>query len=296
MDLVIKQSISQQEPVTTELVDALYRLTKPDPITGQPSVDAVLVGRLSVPAAYEDAVTFLNTQFSSAQDNGSDFQITVLNNNYYIRFADPVVVSILEDAGVIPEEGGLTLSEASIVTFIRTLFTGNAVIEHFDEFKYFTKMNTQQDIGAIFQDCSNLKSINLANLTRLFNALCRGCVRLSKFDGENGEEGLLSLPNLIGPFNNGSIEAFKECAQLKHVANLGMTSYLPSGTFNSCTLLEDVNLPSSCIEIGDTCFGSDSKLHTINLSQVTTIKNNAFNGCSSLEYCVGGGRILHKEN
>ena len=136
MNLIIKQS-NTPESVTAELVDKLYQLTKPDTITGQPSVDAVLVGRISVPAAYEDAVNFLNTQFSADNSgNGSDFQITVLNNNYYIRFADPAVEEVLKDNMGKDEGEGITVAESTAMN-LGTIFRNNVDIESFDEFKYF---------------------------------------------------------------------------------------------------------------------------------------------------------------
>lgn len=83
MNLTIKQSTTSTENLSSPLiVETLYQLTKPDSMYGLPAADAILVGRIQVPTAYEDAVDFLNTQFSAANsDNGSDFQVTVLNNN-----------------------------------------------------------------------------------------------------------------------------------------------------------------------------------------------------------------------
>ena len=161
MDLIIKQS-NTPESVTSELIDRLYNLTKPDPITGQPSVNAVLVGRLEAPSAYEDAVTFLNTQFSSAQDNGSDLRVSVLNNNYYIRFADPEVEEVIK-ANMYKDEGeGITVAEAS--NTIANYFQGNTDIKSFDELKYF-KIG-----GYNFSNCTNLESVDITDKYGWFNS------------------------------------------------------------------------------------------------------------------------------
>ena len=163
MDLVIKQNVNQQENGNSALLDLLYNLTKPDPITGQPSVDAVLVGRITVPAAYEDAVNFLNTQFSSEQDNGSDFQVTVLNNNYYIRFADSAVEEVLRNSIGKDEGEGITVAEAAAMN-LGTIFRNNTDIESFDEFKYFISPNKTLSQHA-FYGCSSLKRLDLSNCT-----------------------------------------------------------------------------------------------------------------------------------
>ena len=145
MNLTIKQSTSSAEILSSpNVVEALYQLTKPDPSTGLPSADAVLRGRIQVPAAYEDAVNFLNTQFSADNsDNGSDFQVTVLNNNYYIRFADPNIVDFLVSKGVMQAGQGLTIEQAKTATVGQGVSTNslfkNSGILSFDEFKYFTK-------------------------------------------------------------------------------------------------------------------------------------------------------------
>ena len=170
MDLVIKQYIDRTETVSSSLIDALYYLTKPDPSTGQPAANAVLVGRIQSAAAYEDAVSFLNTKFSAANsDNGSDFQITVLNNNYYIRFADEEVVRVLTDQGVIEEGEGLTTAQAAQVKWTNEWFKNNTLISSFDEIRYFTGLLQQGATGyskteRTFQGATALESIDITNI------------------------------------------------------------------------------------------------------------------------------------
>lgn len=291
MNLTIKQSTTLTEnSSSSNIVEALYQLTKPDPSTGLPSANAILKGRIQVPAAYEDAVNFLNTQFSADNsDNGSDFQVTVLNNNYYIRFADPEVVSALTDEGVIQEGEGLTVAKAATSTFNRNSFSNNQVIEHFDEFKYFTKMNQNTDIGDLFNGCVNLISTDLTNITKLYGHICKNCNSLRYFNGEDGPEYTLSLPNLTQSYNSGAQNSFNNCTLLKHVTSLGIVPRLEGSTFVGCTNLEDVTLPSQCVNLQPSCFQNCSKLSVINISQLTTIGYSAFEGCSLLEYCDGPG-------
>lgn len=286
MELIIKQNTSNIESVSSELIDRIYQLTKPDVATGQPAANAVLVGRLQTPAAYEDAVSFLNTQFSSSQDNGSDLQIAVLNNNYYIRFADEIVVTALTNAGVIEEGEGLTVAKAATSTFNRTLFKNNQLIEHFDEFKYFTKMNQNTDLGELFSGCVNLISTDLTNLKVLYYHQCYNCTSLIYFNGIDSDAGVLSLPNLTRMNDS---RAFYGCLGLVSVSDLGEVGFVYNGTFENCSKLESVNLPLTCIKVNGSSFMNCNKLRTINLQNLQTIDNNAFEGCSLLEYCDGPG-------
>ena len=289
MDLVIKQYIDRTETVSSSLIDALYHLTKPDTITGQSLANAVLVGRIQSTAAYEDAVNFLNTQFSSAQDNGSDFQVTVLNNNYYIRFADPEVVRVLNAKGVMQEGEGLTVAQANELPTgasgaYENWWADNTTIKEFNEIKYFGKVkNGTYQMGGWFLNATNLESVDLTGFNKLFGyRLFENCKNLEYFHGRNNTPNTLNLEDLT--YLNAS---FNGCLKLYHIASLGSITSIGGSVFTSCTNLETVNLPSSCIDLGSNCFKSDSKLHTINLSHVTAIRNNAFEGCSSLEYCDG---------
>ena len=172
MDLVIKQNIDRTETVSPSLIDTLYQLTKPDSSTGQPAANAVLVGRIQSAAAYEDAVTFLNTQFSSEQDNGSDFQITVLNNNYYIRFEDPSVEEVLKNALGKDEGDGITIAEAARVNWSDNWFKNNVLITTFDEIRYFTGLLQQGGSGYprseyTFQGATALESVDITNIVAI---------------------------------------------------------------------------------------------------------------------------------
>lgn len=183
MDLLIKQNTNQQENGNSTLIDLLYNLTKPDPITGQSAVNAVLIGRITVTAAYEDAVNFLNTRFSVEQDNGSDFQVTVLNNNYYIRFADPSVEEVLRLIMGKDEGEGITVAEAS--NTFANYFQNNTDIESFDELKHFKTGRYN------FNGCTNLESVDITDKYGSFN----NCTNLVNWYGGKKPDGYLYIGN-----------------------------------------------------------------------------------------------------
>jgi hypothetical protein len=185
MDLVVKQNIDRTETVSSSLIDTLYQLTKPDSSTGQPAANAVLVGRIQSAAAYEDAVNFLNTQFSSEQDNGSDLQVSVLNNNYYIRFADPAVEEVLKFNMSKDEGEGITVAEAS--NTFANYFQGNTNIVSFDELKYFARSSYPI---YNFRGCTALKSIDITGKEDVVD--CNSDTSIEYFYGIDGPKGFVS--------------------------------------------------------------------------------------------------------
>ena len=300
MNLTIKQSTTLTEnSSSSNIVETLYQLTKPDLSTGLPFANAVLVGRIQVPAAYEDAVSFLNTQFSADNsDNGSDFQVTVLNNNYYIRFADEEVVRVLVSKGVMEENEGLTVAQAAQVKWADSWFRDNSLISSFDEIRYFTGLLQQGAQGyprteLTFQGSSVLESVDITNIVAISYYEFAECPNLIRFHGKDGPVGVLNLESLQRyPSDNGmtwetATYAFYKCPGIQHITSLGSIPYIKHNMFKTCVNLEDVNLPLTCTGINNNAFNGDSKLTTINLSHVTYIGEGVFNGCSLLEYCDG---------
>lgn len=205
----------------------------------------------------------------------------------YIHFADQEVVRVLIAKGVMQEGEGLTVAQASELPAggggaYDNWWHSNTTIKEFDEIKYFGRLkNGAHQMGGWFYHATNLESVDLTGFTRLFGYMTfEDCKNLEYFHGRNSAPNTLSLEDLTS-FNT----SFKGCLKLHHITSLGSITSV-SG-FDNCSNLETVNLPSSCIDLGSYCFKSDSKLHTINLSHVTTIRNNAFEGCSYLEYCDG---------
>ena len=241
MDLVIKQHIDRTETVSSSFIDVLYQLTKPDSSTGQPAANAVLVGRITAPAAYEDAVNFLNDKFSSEQDNGSDFQIIVLNDNYYIRFADHAVEEVLKLS--MDKDEGITVAEAAVAN-ISTVFKSNNVIVSFDELKYFIRPNTNVD----FSGCSNLVRVDITNCSII--PIFSNCSSLEYFNGSNSVQGVARIPD-------------------------GITSI--TNRWTRCNGVTELHFPDSLTTIGQSVFEYMSNLSKVYFgSGITTIYSNAF--------------------
>ena len=191
MNLIIKQNTSTIERVTSVLIDTLYNLTKPDVSTGEPAANAVLVGNLQAAAAYEDAVRFLNTHFSSSLDNGSDLQITVLDNNYYIRFEDPEVLRVLIDQGL-GDGVGIQTNEVGAETLKTGLFKNNITVTSFNELEYFKTIGK-----SCFEGCTNLTSLDLREATKIGEDGLKNCSNLRYFQGDTTEPGVIRFKRSV---------------------------------------------------------------------------------------------------
>ena len=270
MNLTIKQTTGSPENSSSpNLVEALYQLTKPDPMTGLPSADAVLVGRIQVPAAYEDSVSFLNTQFSAANsDNGSDFQVTVLDNNYYIRFEDPNLLNWLISKNVLVDGDAITISQAGTITFSGHEFFKNSGVLSFDEYKYFTKMNKGRADG-LLRACS-LESIDLTNAESVSWLQYGWAPNLKYFNGRDSEEGSLNLPNLK---TINSTNGFEGDTGIKKLLSLGICTVLGGSTFAGCSNL--------------------TTIHQNVCNQLTTIKGNDFKNCPIANFIQNDETVTH---
>ena len=247
MDLLIKQNTNQQENGNSALIDLLYDLTKPDPITGQAVVNnATLVGRISVPAAYEDAVNFLNTRFSVEQDNGSDFHITA--DYYYIRFADEEVVRVLL-ANNIGDGTGVTVQNA-VTANIGTVFINNVDIESFNEFTYFIRANNSP-INQMFYGCTSLTRLNISELCVFPKQIFMYCRQLSYFNGTGSEQGTAIIAEGTTTM---SYKAFNECNGLIKIYLPDTLASLEDNVFDNCTGLQEVHFGNNIRSVGNSAF------------------------------------------
>lgn len=289
MDLVIKQYIDRTETVSSSFIDVLYQLTKPDSSTGQPAANAVFVGRLQTPAAYEDAVNFLNTHFSSEQDNGSDFQITVLNNNYYIRFADQEVVNALISAGVMQEGGGLTTSQAA-ATNLGTIFKNNTDIESFDEFKYFISPGKTLSQQA-FYNCSSLERIDLSNCRSYPNEAFSNLTNLEYTGGAGSPQGVIIIPEgttSIGGWNN-----FSKCNKITSVILPDSLTYINGNNFQNMAALTEITVGTGMTTWVRGNFGNCPNFSKVNIKDLDAWLNITFESTGDAETPLAVARHLY---
>lgn len=257
--LNITQSTSSSETVSSALIEKLYNLaitsTKEDENS---SFSMELTGSIYSTSAYETSVQYLREKFPN-------LTITVRDNNFYIKFADPEVERVLVNS-VSSDGVGMSRTDAqNLTTLPADLFENNQTIQTFDELRLFGNIEIG---GGCFDNAKNLSSIDLTNVTRVKGrGSFRDCKNLSI---------KLNMPNLI------SLGQFSfQSSGITEIEDLGHITEIPgynSACFDGCKNLTKVTLPQSCLKLGINCFCGDSNLTTISPTQyLTTLENGCLN-------------------
>ena len=229
--LKIEQNNGVIEEVGSNLIKTLY-----DIAIGGLDNTSNLQGRLHVINSYRKYITKLTTDYSN---------LYIASDNYYMAFDDLAVESVFAN-GDYGDGIGITEANANRITKLSQTsgFRNNTSIEHFDELSQFVNLKTIDSYT--FQGCSNLKTIDLSNITSLGTNVFKGC-------------------SLI------SIDHFPELNEV------------PNSTFADNTTLEIVELPSTITRLGDVCFAGCSNLTSIgDTSNVTIYGDKCLRNCSSL--------------
>lgn len=140
-----------------------------------------------------------------------------------------------------------------------------------------------------FSKCTNLSKFVLPSSVQTINGYAfDGCTKLIFVENiSDTDEDIDALKNVM--YLNSY--AFQNCKALTGVDLSGFVGYdashlgiLYSSTFNGCTSLATVTLPSSLIEIGGSAFKGCTNLASLALPEtLETIGSSAFEGCTSLE-------------
>jgi hypothetical protein len=100
---------------------------------------------------------------------------------------------------------------------------------------------------------------------------------------ENVFTGLKRLASITIPPQITTLGTFQDCSSLTTVTLPSKLAYLPANCFNGCTSLSDVTLPIGITDIPNNCFQNCSSLITLSIpNTVSTIGNRAFYYCTSL--------------
>ena len=296
MKLTIKQNNQITERVPPQLIDRLYNLSRTE---GELTQDSHLQGSIKTAIAYKDAIDYLNAKWES---DG----LIVSADDYYIRFADPNVSSVLLNAGF-GDGVGITTSEAATANITAT-FVNNTDIVSFDEFKYFT---AQQGRGTLFHDCTSLERIDISDCANIVGGMFSNCSSLSYFHGVNSVQGALIIPNGISSIEGNAFRsclgitaltlhgnmtiganAFYDCSNLNAIYIDSLDDWL-SITFTyqplkiahnlyiNGSLVDSVTIPSGT-DLTQKFYGSTS-LESVTIEDgVTSIGANAFDGGTAL--------------
>ncbi len=126
-----------------------------------------------------------------------------------------------------------------------------------------------EEIGQYaFFNNTNLKSIDLNNVTTLQSYAFRGCSALTEVDVSN-----------ITSFGT---SAFSYCSSLITVTGYNATE-IPNHLFNGCSALTDVGDMSNITSVGTSAFNNCTSLTALNFtSALTSIGSSAFEGATKL--------------
>ncbi len=251
--LKLKQN-SNTEIVTSAIIEKLYQLVSNNTLDSSSS----LSGNLQSPHAYENAVSYLTSNYPNLSINITDGK--------YIRFKDSAVETVCKNNW--GDSIGITDTQATSVINMNLKFKDNTDIVNFDEFKRFTGIKT---LNNEFCNCTSLKSISVENLTTLSGSMFQDCTSLNNIKG-------LDKITSIG------IATFQSCTSLSGIIDLSNLLKVNQQAFYGCTNLNGVILSNKCTEIGINAFTSCINLTSLgNLSNVITIGSDAFRACTSLQ-------------
>lgn len=186
--------------------------------------------------------------------------------------------------------GEMTYRQAADVKVIGGQFAGNAIIETFEELRFFTGLlylGTSQ--GGAFYNCTNLRSVILPE----------SLLRLGPSDGYSYSSGVfkntaiesLSIPDNVSLISD---SAFSGCTNLKTV-RWGSSLKYPahsrywSNTFHGCSKLERIdNWPADVKTIGVSDFYGVKVLDWsfMDFSKINSIEGSAFYGANVKEELV----------
>lgn len=203
--------------------------------------------------------------------------VTSDNNNYTAL----VLPDTLTDIG-----GSLSgFKNVTEITIPGSVKVFNATLQNMKQLKTLTFDEGVEEIasGSVVSGCKSLTTIHLPS-------------SLQKLSGTGTFSGASALTDITLPEGIAITEGstFSECTSLKSIELPASITTIPSSMFAGCSALERVTAKGTITAIGNGAFGSvtdwkdqeiaDTVLTEIpDLSQVTSIGDRAFYGCSALE-------------
>lgn len=149
------------------------------------------------------------------------------------------------------------------------------------------------EVGGCFQGCTSLSSVtlnngiatigNFSNLTALTGLVIPSSVRT--IAGNQTFQGCSSLRSIDIPdsvISFSSISGFSYCTSLSSATVGSGITALAEGVFQNCSSLRTVTLSSSIKTLGAHCFEDCTSLQNISLSSVKTFGASCFKNCRSI--------------
>ena len=194
-------------------------------------------------------------------------------DNDIINFADAEAKRVCVENWDTNGDGELSMAEAAAVKFLERTFYDNRVLKSFDEFQYFTGVET---IYSGFCSCINLTTITFPKNLSVFYSSFSGC--------RNLKEVKIDLSNSHFTLVDGVVYNMNRDSVVLYPAGKDGTEYtIPTGTVTigeyafSWSNLQKIIIPSTITRIGGGAFCACSSLSSINIpSSVSSVGSDAF--------------------
>lgn len=259
---------SDVEIVSAQIIKKLYdtALTVSEPLEGETDA-AYMSGNLQVNKASRKACTYLTTRFPNLHIN--------VTEDYYIDFTDSEVEKALIREGFSSDGVGVTFTNAESAN-ISTLFKDNTTITSFPEFKYFTLANTTSASNGMFNNCTNLTTIDLSLCTTM---------RYQQF--ANSGIQIVNAPIL----SQIADQAFNHCTNLTTVQSFGNITFVPESCFQGCTSLTTFPF-DNITEIRESAFRDSGISGELYCKKLTTFSaGSAFRNAKSITKVLCLGKV-----
>lgn len=263
MKIYINQPTAVRElNISSSTINKIYNLVYKDSlIDDYLTADSNMIGNINTNYTYSQYVNKINERFPNLDITAKD---------YYILFKDSAVLQVLLNSGI-GDSIGILESVAQSTNSIPK-FENNTDIVSFDELKYF--VNVKSIPGWGFNNCSNLKSIDLSYINTLNTQAFCNCTSLETVKGTSN----------ITSISNG---VFQNCSSLQGEIDLSAVSITPDASiFNGCSNIEriilgDLNFIGKRWHEFDAkrlFFGNCYNLHTVDIKSLTEITGGSIGG------------------
>lgn len=296
--LIIKQGVntSDREDVSMALIQKLYDVAKNSTLDNESDVQ----GRIRTAIGYREPIDWLRDRFPN---------LTIEVSDYAISFEDENMLTYLLSLGI-GSNGMITEAQAAVATVVAN--SVNTTVRKFNELKYFTSVyeskngfDASQSGNARFFNWTALEEVDISNFTSLghnntfaYEDTFSGCTslktvtassKLKKIGADAFKDcsNLERITGLSGVITLASRRCFYECNKLENATFENceiLFSNNPNDCFQNCQALTSITLNAAVTQLPNSCFYGCSNLMTVNTSNITHVGQNAFNGCSSLQF------------
>ena len=197
------------------------------------------------------------------------FPDLIINSLYYMLFQDNNIESIMSNwllSKGVGDGVGITYDDAknNLIVSLPS-FKNNTSIKYFNELQYFLKITSLND--SCFENCTNLKEINLSNITNLGRWIFSNDSKLTNV--------------ILGNISTITDSCFARCTLLETVINSENITTVNNNGFYGCSSLESIDL-SNCTNIYNGGFAGCASLTNVDLSSIVSLGQDAFAGCTKL--------------